>query len=241
MAITLSITDNGDGTGTATIAGSTGTNTLYKATWTGIGNVQLSWTSVGSRSGDGTIAISGEGFFLFRLENSVDGFSAAVYQPITDTTAKSLVKQLMEAVGTTIRSLSLTGISSVNVLEQWMPRVLRDVEASSLPKVFVCPWDRLSFPGILTGKDDIGVPIVVVFVAAQNQDQTTNISRNTDWTWKTLSAFRYQQISGISSFYGVYNCIPEVDVQVNPDWFMTGLYVSAFVLRFITRSPRGLI
>lgn len=241
MAITLSIADNADGTGTATIAGSAGTNTLYQATWTGIGNVQLTWTSVGSRSGDGTIAISGVGYFLFRLDNSVDGFSGLVYQPITNASVKSVVKQLMEAVGTTLASLNLSGISSVNILQQWMPRVLRDVEAASLPKIFVCPWDRFSFPGILTGKDDIGVPIVVVFAAAQNQDLTTNLNRNTDWVWKAISAFRYQQISGISSSYGVYNCVPEVDVQVNPDWFMTGLYVSAFALRFITRTPRGLV
>lgn len=244
MAITFTITDNGDGTGTATITGSAGTNTLYQSAWTGVMSNQLSWSSVGSRAGDGTIALTGTGFYLWQLENSVDGVIGVVYQNITDTSAgdaTSPVYQLMNSVATTIQSLNLTGISSVNILQRWLPRVLRSVEAASLPKVFVCPWDRESFPGILTGKDDIGIPIVVVFVDAQNQDQTANLNRNTLWRWRTLSAFRYQTISGVSTGYGVYNCVPRTDVQVNPDWFLQGLYVSAFSLEFITRTPRGLI
>lgn len=239
----LEITDNEDGTGTATITGSTGTNTLYKATWDGVMSSEISWTSVGSRSGDGTIALSGVGFFLWIVGNSEDGFTSIIYQNITNLSGGtvSVVKQLMESVQTGIVSLNLSGISSVNVIERWLPRVLKDVEAASLPKVIICPWDRESFPGILTGKDDIGIPIIVVFVASQNQDNSANIDRNSQWRWATISYFRFQAPAGVSTSYGVYNCVPEVDVQVDSSWFLKGLYVSAFALRFITRTPRGLV
>jgi hypothetical protein len=239
MAITLTITDSEDGTGIATIAGSTGTNNLYKATWTGAMGTAISWTLVGTRSGDGTIALSGAGLFIWRLDNQ-GSLAAILYQAITDADADGIVQQLLDYVAATVQSLNLTGISSVNVTKRWTPRALRQAEALSLPKVLVCPWDRFSFPGILTGKDDIGIAILVVFVAAQNQDNDANLNRNNVWRWRTLSAFRYQAPAGISAEFGCYNCIPEDAGVLESSWFDKNLYVSALSFRFITRTPRGL-
>lgn len=240
MPITLTITDSEDGTGIATIAGSTGTNNLYQATWSGTMGVDISWTLAGTRSGDGTIALTGTGLYIWRLDNQ-GAPSAFIYQSITDADADGIVQQLLDYVGTTVQSLALSGISSVNVIKRWIPRALRQAEARSLPKVIVCPWDRFSFPGVLTGKDDIGVPIIVVFIAALNQDNDADIDRNNTWLWRTLSAFRFQAPGGVSASFGCYNCVPEAGPILDSNWFDKNLYVSSLAFRFITRTPRGLI
>lgn len=154
--------------------------------------------------------------------------------------ATSPQKIILDAVQTGIRSLNLTDIVSANVSDPtWIPRALSDVELASLPKILICPWDRLNFPGIMNNEDDIGVPVVVVFIAAQNQNNTANMDRNMLWVWRVLSHFRYQTLAGVPVDLCVYNCVPMPDVQVNMEFFRAGLFVHALGLNFITRTQRG--
>lgn len=241
----LAVTDDGDGTGSAVITSATSSTAVYYATWTGATGSVGSWTLLGTLAGNGTIPIStGAGFYLWRLD--VGGaFADLVYQPITDSsgaTATSPIYQCCYAVQTVIRSLDLDGITDVNVVDpRWIPRMLTGVDSASLPKVLIAPWDRESFPGILNNKDDIGLCVVVVFVDAQNQGIATNFNRNTMWRWRVLSAFRFQPLAGVAPAYCAYNCVPEPDVHINPEWFSKNYFVSALGLRFTTRTTRGLI
>ena len=101
---TLTISDNGDGTGgVATIGNSSGgaTNTLYGAIWTA---GTLTWTSIGSRSGNGTITLTSQGSYLWYVGSSLAGFSSAsqaIYKPLTNTTGvatDALEDQLADAI-----------------------------------------------------------------------------------------------------------------------------------------------
>ena len=72
MSLGLAIADNGDGTGgVATVTGSVGAlTTVYYATFSGsMGS--LTWTSAGSRTGDGTLALSlPVGYYLWHAQTA---------------------------------------------------------------------------------------------------------------------------------------------------------------------------
>src|SRR5215831_5694130 len=100
MAISLTITDNLDGTGgVATITGSNpaSTNTLYSAPFPGIGDktmVEQVWTLVGTRTGDGTIPIPSAtvplGYYLWRNDNFLSPVTQinTFYQNLSDATTR---------------------------------------------------------------------------------------------------------------------------------------------------------
>ncbi len=234
MTITLAITDAADGTGgTATVAGSNGasSNTLYKATWTGATGA-LVWTLVGSRTGDGTIAIaSTAGYFLFRLSNLLVGVTTLceTYQPLTDATAQAMLYRAMVAAKTRVDGLALGVTASV----RWMPR--KKIAEGTI--IAVCPVNSESFPGYLTSTDDIGLPFAVVILDPSNQDPTINLNRNLLWREKILSAIRYQRLAGVAEGY---ICNPEPAMIVHPGMFdAENLTFSPLFFRLITRTVRG--
>lgn len=234
MPITLTITDAQDGTGTATIAGSTGTNTLYQATWDGSMGT-LSFSSVGSRSGDGTIALSGAGYFIWRLDNLASGTTTVVivYQNIT-TIDLAVYDKILDKVRTDIVSLSLSGIASVDIAKKWLPRDVKNVDVR--PSIIIAPVNFESYPNQTTGLDYIGYPVLVAMVDKLNKDYTANFNRNLLWRQKIFRKFRYQGLAGLSE---VINCEPEPRATIDPKLFDANYFHSAAVLRFITQEPRG--
>jgi hypothetical protein len=237
MSVTLTITDNADGTGgVATVAGSNvaATNTLYKAAWSGQTGA-LTWTSVGSRTGDGTISVSsGTGFFVFRLDSLYSGTTTVVanYRPLTDTATQSILQRVLSAAKTRIDALALSGLTAVDV--RWLPRAK---PGDTWPLIAVCPVHAETFPGVMTQTDDIGVPFLVCIMDAQNQNPTANLNRNSLWREKILSALRYQRLAGVPEAYIVQ---PEPAEIINPGLFDgQNLFFSALLFRATTRTLRG--
>lgn len=238
MAITLAITDNQDGTGgVATVAGSNvaSSNTLYKAAWTGQSGA-LSWSSVGSRTGDGTITVSsGTGFFLFRLDNLLAGVTTVVatYQPLTDAATEAMLYRALNSIKNRIDGLALSGSPTVSV--RWLPRVRQGGE--TLPLIAVTPIGAESFPGVMTATDDIGLPIAVTIMDGQNQDPTLNLNRNALWRERILSALRFQRLADVPEGF-ILN--PEPAMVVHPGAFDSqNLFFSPMFFRLITRTTRG--
>ncbi len=234
MAITLAISDATTGTGgTATVAGSNvaSTNTLYKATWSGSTGA-LTWASVGSRTGDGTIAIaSTAGFFLFRLDNLLTGVTTicTTYQPLTDATTQAMLYRAMVAAKVRVDGLALGVTTSV----RWMPR--KKIDEGTI--IAVCPVNSETFPGVMTTQDDIGLPFAVVVMDPSNQDPTLNLNRNLLWRQRILSALRYQRLAGVAEGFIVQ---PEPAMIVNPGMFdAENLTFSPLFFRLITRTVRG--
>lgn len=146
-----------------------------------------------------------------------------------------LYKRILNAVQAQVQALALTGINSVNVAQEWMPRVVQGVDL--LPAVYVCPADALNYPGILAGKDDIGFPVLVSMIDNQQSDFVANIDRNTTWMTTILSHFRYQPLTGVPE---VTICMPEPTPVFDPEYFdKQNLIRLDLLFRFITRTTRG--
>lgn len=246
MTLSLTIADNTDATGTATVTGSdpATTNTLYKAVWTGQAGTsptwtagQLNWVSVGTRSGDGTIAVSGAGYFAWIVVGTVSSAPAfaSTYQPITDASVVSWQEQITTAVKTRIVGLNLPGIASTVIQDRWVLRRLKDTDP--LPCIPIAPWGSESFPNQMTNTDDIGYPVAVALLDSVSGSYRGNYSRDTLWRQRVLSAFRYQKLAGAPL---VINCIPEPGPIVNASAIVDpGELVSLLVFRFIVRAQRG--
>lgn len=244
LALTLAIADAGDGSGgTATIGGGTsGTNTLYVAADSGKMGA-LSFTLVGTRTGDGTIALANAvGYYVWYATNALTCDAGVVRQNLTDAADKSIQKACQEAFVQGVNLLGLQDIASVNVFERWFARAIFKLDITTpgtLPLAVVCPWDREDFPGVLTGKDDIGHPVAVCFFDKQNQDYKANLNRNTLWRQKVLSYFRYQRLAGVSPDI-VYNVLPSAGPIIDEGWFRQNYYFSALYFRCVSRTTRGI-
>lgn len=233
MAVTLAITDSADGTGgVATVAGGGAgdANTLLRAPWTGqVGT--LTWTTVGSRTGNGTIAIAAAaGHYLFRLDNP--SATVLVYQPLTDATTKSMLERALDAAVIRVTGLSLSGSPAVD--KRWLPR---SKPGDTFPFIAITPVGGESFPEVMTATDDIGLAFAVTIVDKANQDPTANITRDTLYRENILSALRYQRLAGVPEGYIVH---PESAQVINPGLFdAQNLIFSPLFFRLITRTQRG--
>ncbi len=243
MPLALAIADSADGTGgVATVSGTGGasTVTLYKAAFTGAMGA-LTWASAGTRTGDGTITLASPspialGFYQWTVTSLLSGTTtfASVYQNLTDATT-AVLRRVLAAVATRIKSLDLAGVSDTLVMEQWMPQVIK---GQTEPVVYICPGQRESFPGTLTGRDDVGLPVMVTFVWPANGDTTALLAAATLWRDRVLKAFRFQRLPGVDE---VINCLPEPGAIFDEGRFTRANQgVSALGLRFISREARGL-
>jgi hypothetical protein len=237
MTLSLTITDAQDGTGTATVAGSNiaSTNTLYQTAWTGQVGSQT-WTSAGSRTGDGTISLTGAGWWLWRLDSLLSGATSVVtnYQPLLNTSTQAMLYRACEAIRLRVVGLNLSGVTT-NVIKKWLPRQLPTVD--TLPAVLICPVGAEDFPGVMTNTDDIGLPILVAILDKQNQDLTANQNRNLLWRQQILSALRFQRLAGVAEAYTV-KPVPSnvVDLSMFLD---QNLFFSPLLFKVVTRTTRG--
>lgn len=238
MPLTLTILDDADGSGgSAAVAGGGAgdSNTLYRATWTGQTG-SLTWTLVGSRTGNGAISIDvAPGFYVFRLDNLAGGVTTVVvaYQPLTDAATKAMLDRALDAAVLRIQGLNLAG--SPTVSKRWAPRRVSPTE--TLPLIAVTPINAESFPGVMTATDDIGLPFAVTILDAANQDPTANISRDTLWRERILSALRFQRLAGVAEAYIVQ---PESSEIFNvPAFDNANLVFSPLFFRVMTRTVRG--
>ncbi len=244
----LAATDNGNGTGAvATISGSTaGTaNTVYAQFVNGeLGT--STWTSYGSRIGDGTVSLSlAVGYWWLKVE-STSAFGSAtsnlVYLAVTSGTL-ALWERILTAAQARIQTLSLSGVPSGNVLVR---KVLtdRDVGAGKtyqFPVIQLAPGPRESMNPTLgtTERDDVSYPVLVAMIDPDPQhNHTTNRARNLLWREKIAKAFRNQKLAGLTE---IYTCAVEPSSIIHPaNWLESALYTSFLVIRFTSRETRGL-
>jgi len=240
MAITLSISDNADGTGgIATISGSNvlATNTVYSAVYSGL-QQNFAWVSAGSRTGDGTVAVApGNGLYFWYVDSnlsSVHSVSNISFQALTNTTLSVHYRCLL-AYQTRILGLGLTGVSSSNVNIKWLPRQWDNIDNANLPMILIVPMGKEGQPGILTGQDDIEYPTLVAIVDKQNQDYTSGLARNLLWRESIFRAFRHQRLVGVQE---IITTAAETDYVLNPQLFNPNLWNSALLCKHRSRVAR---
>lgn len=229
MAITLSISDVGDGTGaTATVAGSTvgATNTVYVADWPG-----SSFASKGSRVGDGTVALAVLPGPHWACVRNTTEISNIVHFRTTDG-SEATFYQCLRAVRDVIRGLALSGLDSANVDFKKLPF---DLE-SALPGITVYPSREAFAPdGNLTFQGSYPVEIVMV-------RQKTGLESGVDsfllWRQQIVRALIDKPLSGASGCYQV-RIEPGVPWSV-PAYMSAGLEVGVLVARCVT-SERDIV
>lgn len=236
---TLAIADNADGTGaTATITGAA-TGATVEVFTVAVDDDFSSQTAVsgGSRSGNGTVSLDLDPGPYWAFAVATLGGASAVSNIVyffATTGDDATHQRILEAVQSTIRNLSLSGIDSANVL------------------VRATPWDRnLTKPCVVIAplqeqmpanegtntKDQIGYGVIVTFAKATNEDVTTSRNAFLEWRRRAAAAFRNQRLSGVSE---VYRCTIEPLPVLLGSAFDKGLDLGGFVIRALAYEARGL-
>lgn len=240
MALALSIADNGNGTGgVATVSGAdTGTAvTVYASPYAGI-QQNLTWTSAGSRTGNGTVAVlPGLGQFFWYATGTVSAapaLSNVTFQALTDNT-QSVHYRCLAAYQARIQGLNLTDMPSSSIVIRWLPRKEEGL-GDTLPLITLSPVGREGQPGILNNRDDIEYPVLMAIIDKNNRDLVLNIPRNTLWRQQIFRAFRHQRLAGVPE-------IITTDVQpnyiVDPSLIASNYFYSTILFQPRSREVRG--
>jgi len=236
---TLTVVDNEDGTGAvATIAGSTAgsTNTVYTAPWPA-----ATFTSQGSRSSDGTVALSitTTGPYWGYVLSSIDGFTKAsglIAFRVTDG-GESIFYRCLEAARDQIRGLSLPGITSEKIVWQKLPFNMGKLTEG----IFVTPQPETN-PGGSNIGEDIGYAVMVTMIKSSNHALATGFSTVSRWREKIRQCFAYQNrvgapLPGVSE---VYYTRFEAGTVIWPAGFQQQYDVGSLVIRCFAREPAAI-
>ena len=229
---TLSITDNGDGTGAvATIAGSTvgTTNTIYVATWP-----SSTFTSGGSRSGDGDVALSlTTGAYLAYVHSTLSGvtnISNIVHFRATDSD-DPIWGECLDAVQTVIQGLSMSGLESSDIVVRKLPWNREAITEG----VFIHPVTERYGRGT-NARDDVEYGVMVTMIKSSNQNLTGNMDAFLLWRQQISAALRRidSQDFGVSE---VYHHTVEPAAVYLPEAFAKNYDVGALLVRCFSREP----
>lgn len=242
---TLAITDNEDGTVTATLSGgdSGATNTVY--TQPADGNLATSsWTSRGSRTGNGTVGFSlDRGVYWFRANTTLltESYDATLaYKAITDGEL-AMHERIIQAVVSRIQALTLAetddspgAIGSSQVLAQ----MIGESDAIALPAVLVTPEEEAETVEVLTNaRDDWGYPVRVAIVDRSSANYTASRPKYLRWREQIGRAFQGQRLAGLTEAF-ICQITPAKIIDARVGEFQT--MVSGLTLRFKVRQSRGL-
>ncbi len=245
----LAIVDHGDGSATATIAGSTAgsTNTLYYQAVDG----QLggsTWIAAGSRTADGTITLTVPGGYYWWYAASVispdEVVSNMVYQNIASA-ADPVHWQCLEGVQAVVQSMSLAGVANTSIVVRKLAadRILGALKAGTLgvplPAVILLPdTEQQDAAQGNNSLDDIVYPVLAMLIMVDNQEPTlaANLPTVLQWRERLNRAFRQQRLAGVST---IIDATVEPHTIVDPQGWAAGYFVSALCIKFTSREPRG--
>lgn len=244
MALTLSIVDDADGTGaTATIGGADvgATVTVY---------VQSSrvpvWQSAGSRTGNGTLALSLEGgmYFAYATGNvsSTPSVSRVFGLFAVTSGTTSVYERILDAVEEQIYTLANAG--SLPNFEATSRTVLQQPKANlaiaAYPAIFLTPSGvEQKLPGN-NARDDWGRPVLLSIYHEGTISGTDVVPRVALWRERLIRHFHRQRLSGVSEVYDTEvspGTILQVDPGPSPNSPRPTL-LSSLTLVFKTREKR---
>jgi len=240
---TLTLTDNADDTGcVCAVTGSTAgsTNTLFSSPWSG-GFIPAAFTSAGSRVGDGnvTLALAAGYYWVYCRSTKAgeDGVASLVYGVRVTTGALSIYEQCLDSVLATLQALSLSGISSANIVRRkvaWERRI-------TLPGIIVTPPADTNGPAT-NGQNDFAYDVLLTIAQASNEDLTANLSRHL--LWRQIITGTFLPVAGQAALAGV-SAVHDVEVIHGPvvdgGSFKIGEDVQQLTVRCISRRNRGLL
>ena len=237
---TLEVADNADGSGgVATISnGDAGaTHEVFVQAVNGeLGG--STWTSRGSRVGNGTINIAaGVGYYWAKVEASSGGESVTsnlAYVQFSEA-GEAVLSRCLAAVQAKIAGLSLPGIDGDRIVVRKVP----DDRNLSKPAIVIAPFQRESLAPVegTNARDDVGYPILVAAMDGDNQHPTSNHNRNLLWRERIRRAFHNQRLAGVDEI--INTTVEPLPITDATAWFERNTFVTTLLVRCISRELRG--
>ncbi len=147
----------------------------------------------------------------------------------------SIYYRCLLATQARIQSLSLEDIPSDNVVLQKLPHLENSTPLPCILLSHLGSEDVSSQLGTNL-RDDVGYPVVVSMIAADNQDQQQHASKYLLWRERVSQSFRHQRLTDVPE---VWTCRVEPHDVTTSDAFVQNIYHSSLLLRFFSREPRG--
>jgi len=152
----------------------------------------------------------------------------------------SVFYDILGAVQTAIRGLSLTGVSSSNVvLLKVAAEHKKDLPDTKYPAVLVAP-SASATEKVLPGtnlRNDIVYPVTVWMVDNDNQSQSSNFDRDLIWRQKILRKFQ-SNISAFTSITTVFDSNTQPLTIVDAPAWSKGLWISGLIINVSSRESR---
>lgn len=248
MTANLTITDNANSTGVATVtnAAAGDVSSIYYSAWQGQCQA-YNYTFIGNVTGNGSISISGigTGHFLFQslITNGGNASLGQVFHQRLSDGSTTIHRQILDAVKNRHDSIGFSWLDAADVLERFVPNALENTDGP-FPKVYISPLAVEQYNNQLLVRDDVGFPVLIALVdkiSSTTSNQTSGMSQMDnvlDWRIRTSRALRWQRLPGVTEVY-VGNLEPQSIVDINA--FMTkARIVSALSMRYFVREGRGL-
>jgi hypothetical protein len=239
MALTLTITDLGNGSGLYDVAGSTGTTLIYHMPY---GETEWSHYDTVTEDTNGEIDAETGSAWWYAIDDA--GIPTAPIAARITNSEDSPHETALVASKELIQTIGLTGISSANIVAKIFPDLKSFQQDGSLPSklpaiILACFANETMNPMQGTDqRDDIGYPVTVVIVQAKEQANLDDQrAEQLAWRHTIIKAFRNQKLPGTDSF----KCVVEPQSVFNFQAYdQNNLLYSAFTLRFFFREARGL-
>lgn len=228
MALTVSFSDNADGTGaTATVTGSGGAGVGVFAARVNAGG----WVSVGTRTGDGTVAVAVPTGLRWGYAAVPGEISPPTPFVVTGVGGLSLATRCRDAVKAVVESLPLSG--SRGVVEKPYP----DAANADFPVVWVtADGVREAIEPGLNATNDIGYPVRVLIVDRHElRDKAKLRERYEPWRALIIAAFLNRRLPGVVESI---QCLAEPLQVLDPNLPQYQFVVSGVVIRCLTRTTR---
>lgn len=249
MPATYTFADQADGTGvTLTIAG-LGAGDVHTAKVQafsgGIGE-SSSWTTGGTRTGNGTIDIvltNGHyfGYVSTQIEGEAGGPSLSPISYFVSTSGtESVHYRCLDAVRARILLCDLEDLADASVVIRQLPSDRGfDDGTYDLPGIVISQIGvENQSPSEGTNiRDDVQYPVTITILAGGNQDLVTNQEKYLKWREQINRALRNQRLTGVDEVYKV-TVTPGPITSPNAAW--NNYYHSQLIVRCVSREVRGI-
>jgi len=241
MALTLSVTDNGDSTVGLAVAGGTASGVVRAAAFTGREG-PLAWADVWTFAADGAsppVAVPPAHYVWAAVAGG--DVSPPVYQSVADP-APALAEQCLRQVAARVQLLALPRIGGTRVY------VRADVLDANLsyPCVVVYPPAEAETPGPDGGtntRSDWGHPVRVVAVDRKHPSQGDAILPDfAQWRQQLFRAFDREALPGVSGGAVLQTVVepgPVLRFFASAPGKEYSLAATELTVRCVARQPRG--
>jgi hypothetical protein len=248
MALGLSITDAANGTGgTATITGSDSaqTATVY-AQRTGT----RTWQSAGSRSGNGTLALTlTPGYYFAYCQGTVSSvlsISPIIGQLALTTGTEAVHEKIKQAVFNEIVDIAPSVLPRIVDTVSGKPKVIVDVWPGAdnwwndprvaFPGIYIWAWDREQKLETWNAFDIWGKPVAVAYLDRQSSMDTTLLPGLLRYREILVRKFNNQRLSAVSEV--IFTEVEPMTIA-EPKAGQVDLYQSSFLIRARTHEGRN--